>query len=127
MDTIADMLTIIRNAQAARLRTATVPASKVKAAILTILKKEGFIEDFSQDAENKNKITIALRYNNRQPAINTIRRISKPGLRIYRKRDSMPRPLRGLGIAIVSTPAGVLTDKEARKLGVCGEVICEVW
>ncbi len=127
MDTIADMLTIIRNAQAARLRTATVPASKVKAAILTILKKEGFIEDFSQDAENKNKITIALRYNNRQPAINTIRRISKPGLRIYRKRDSMPRPLRGLGIAIVSTPAGVLTDKEARKLGVGGEVICEVW
>ncbi len=127
MDPIADMLTAIRNGQAAQLKTATVPASKVKLAILAILKTEGYIEDFKLDEEAKPVITINLRYNNRQPAISHLRRVSKPGLRVYRKRSDVPRPLRGMGIAVISTPKGVITDKEARKQGVGGEVICEVW
>jgi small subunit ribosomal protein S8 len=127
MDPIADMLTSIRNAQMAQLPSTTVPASKTKAAILAILKRENYIEDFKTNAGTKPTITIELRYDNRRPAISHIRRISKPGLRVYRKRSDMPRPLRGMGIAIVSTPQGVVTDKEARKLGVGGELLCEVW
>lgn len=127
MDPISDMLTSIRNAQAAKLESVTVPASKAKAAILTILKREGFIEDFETSKESKPTTTISLRYNNRQPVIGHLRRISKPGLRVYRKAAELPRPLHGMGIAIISTPAGVVTDKEARKLGVGGELICEVW
>jgi small subunit ribosomal protein S8 len=127
MDPISDMLTSIRNAQMARLESVTVPASKVKTAILTILKREGFIANFTVSDEAKATATITLRYANRQPAINHLRRISKPGLRVYAKHNELPRPLNGMGIAIISTPAGVLTDKEARKVGRGGEIICEVW
>lgn len=127
MDPIADMLTAIRNAQAARLDSVTVPASKLKLAILTLLKRENFIEDFSTEAGPKPTVKIVMRYNNRQPVITHLRRISKPGLRIYKKRSELPRPLNGLGMAIISTPQGILTDKEARKLGLGGELICEIW
>lgn len=127
MDPIADMLTAIRNAQAVQHESLTVPGSKLKQAILTILKREGYIEDFSVTEDAKPTLLITLRYNNRRPAISHIRRVSKPGLRIYRKRDELPRPLRGMGLAIISTPGGVLTDKQARKLGVGGEILCEVW
>lgn len=127
MDPIADMLTSIRNAQMARLESITIPASKVKTAILTILKREGFIDSFTVSDEVKATATVTLRYANRQPAINHLRRISKPGLRVYAKHNELPRPLNGMGIAIISTPAGVLTDKEARKVGRGGEILCEVW
>lgn len=127
MDPISDMLTAIRNAQMARLASVTVPASKVKTAILTILKREGFIADFTVSTDVKSKITIALKYDNRRPVINHLRRISKPGLRIYAKHNELPKPLNGMGIAIISTPTGVLTDKEARKVGTGGEVLCEIW
>ncbi len=127
MDPIADMLTAIRNAQAVRLPMLTVQASKVKVAILAILKREGYIEDYSVSDDKKAVITVTLRYFDKQPAIHHIRRISKPGLRNYTKRNTIPRPLRGMGLAIISTPAGVLTDKEARQKGVGGEVLCEVW
>ncbi len=127
MDPISDMLTSLRNAQAVKLPSVTVPASKVKAAILTILKREGYIEEFVIAGDKKPTITVTLKYNNRQPAISHIRRISKPGLRIYSKRTEIPRPLRGMGMAILSTPSGVVSDKEARKLGIGGELICEIW
>lgn len=127
MDPISEMLTSIRNAQMARHLTVSTPASKIKMAILTILKREGYIEDFATDGESKPRINITLKYNNRLPVINHIRRISKPGLRVYTKRNELPRPLRGMGTAIISTPAGVLTDKEARKLKVGGELLCEIW
>lgn len=127
MDPIANMLTIIRNAQAARLQTVIVPASKVKAAILGILKKEGYVEEVSVSDDVKPVLTVTLRYHDREPAITHIRRISKPGLRVYTKRTAVPRPLRGIGLAILSTPEGILSDKEARKKGVGGEILCEVW
>lgn len=127
MDPIADMLTAIRNAQSARLASVTVPASKVKTAILTILKREGFIADFTVSADAKPKATVTLKYDNRRPVINHLRRISKPGLRIYAKHNELPKPLNGMGVAIISTPNGVLTDKEARKIGTGGEVLCEIW
>lgn len=127
MDPIADMLTAIRNAQAARLETVMIPASKMKVAILDILKREGYIEDYSTNGEAKSVLIVTLRYHNREGTIDHLRRISKPGLRIYKKRSDIPKPLRGMGIAILSTPQGVLTDKEARKKGVGGELLCEIW
>lgn len=127
MDPIADMLTAIRNAQAVQLPTVTLPASKLKLAILEILKREGYIEDVTVGEGPKAAITVTLRYHNRRPAISHLRRISKPGLRVYRKRSDLPRPLRGMGLAIISTPTGVVTDKEARKQGIGGEILCEVW
>lgn len=127
MDPIADMLTTIRNAQMNNLPSVVVPASKIKAAILAILKQEGYVEDFALVEDTKPQLKITLRYRQRQPAIAHIRRISKPGLRKYTKRATIPRPLQGIGVAILSTPVGVISDKEARKKGVGGEIICEVW
>lgn len=127
MDPISNMLTAIRNAQAVLHPSLMVPDSKLKRAILTILKREGFIENFSLTESPKPMLLIELRYHNHRPAIAQLRRVSKPGLRIYRKRNDLPRPLRGMGMAIVSTPNGVLTDREARKLGLGGEILCEVW
>ncbi len=127
MDPIADMLTAIRNAQAAQLPTTTFSSSKLKVAILSILKKEGYIADYQQIEGSRPLISVQLKYNGRRPAISHLRRISKPGLRVYQKADNLPRPLRGIGIAVLSTPAGVITNKEARKLGVGGELLCEVW
>ena len=128
-DPIADMLTRIRNAGAARHETVDVPASKMKTAIAQILLDEGYIKAFeSVDNGNQGIIRITLKYGvNRQKAITGIKRVSKPGLRVYAGAEEMPRVLKGLGIAIVSTSKGVMTDKKARELNVGGEVLAFVW
>lgn len=128
-DPIADMLTRIRNASRARHSYVEMPSSKMKVQIAEILKKEAFIEDY-QIIESKpfNILRLKLRYTeDKQPIIKGIRRISKPGLRVYVKKDEIPRVLGGLGIAIISTSKGLLTDREARAKGLGGEVICYVW
>ncbi len=126
-DPIADMLTRIRNAQATEKVTVAIPASKVKLAIAKVLKDEGYIEDFAQrDVEGKNVLEIGLKYYAGKPVIEKIERVSRPGLRIYKGRDDIPRVLNGLGVAIVSTSRGVMTDRRARETGVGGEVLCIV-
>jgi len=126
-DPIADMLTRIRNAQAMEKPTVSVPASKLKAAIARVLKDEGYIEDFRTVGDAKKpELQIALKYYAGRPVIEKIARVSKPGLRIYRGKDELPSVMNGLGVAIVSTPQGVMTDRKARSLGVGGEVICTV-
>ena len=128
-DPIADMLTRIRNAGAARHETVDVPASKMKTSIAQILLDEGYIKAFELvDNGNQGIIHITLKYGaNRQKAITGIKRVSKPGLRVYAGAQELPRVLRGLGIAIVSTSKGVMTDKKARELNVGGEVLAFVW
>lgn len=127
-DPIADMLTRIRNAVQARHDVVEVPANKEKIAIAKILKEEGFISNYSIDGDVKKVITITLKYGpNNEKVINGLRRISKPGLRAYAKVDSIPRVLNGLGIAIISTSHGLMTDKEAKAKHVGGEVIAYVW
>lgn len=128
-DPIADMLTRVRNAQNAGHDAATMPSSKQKVAIADILKREGYIDDFTvAGGERGPELTITLRYGkNRQRTILGIKRISKPGLRVYAQRDSLPRVLGGLGIAIISTSAGLMTDKQAAKRRIGGEVLCYVW
>ena len=128
-DPVADMLTRIRNAGAARHETVDVPASKMKTAIAQILLDEGYIKAFeSVDNGNQGIIRITLKYGvNRQKAITGIKRVSKPGLRVYAGAEDMPRVLKGLGIAIVSTSKGVMTDKKARELHIGGEVLAFVW
>jgi len=128
-DTIADMLTRIRNANAMRYTEVTVPASKLKEEVAKILKVEGFIDDYKvvMDGSKKN-ICIILRYGNKKERVITgLKRISKPGLRVYVKSDEVPRVLNGLGIAIISTSNGIMTDKEARKNNLGGEVLAYVW
>lgn len=128
-DPIADMLTRIRNALMARKKTVTVPASKIKLEIVRILKEEGYIEDYQYiDEKPQGKIEIVLKYDeNKRPVIAGLRRISKPGRRIYMGYKDLPKVLDGLGIAIVSTSQGIMTDYEARKRKIGGEVICEIW
>jgi len=126
-DPIADMLTRIRNAQATEKVSVAVPASKIKMAIAKVLKDEGYIEDFAQrDQEGKPVIEIGLKYYAGKPVIEKLERFSRPGLRIYRRRDDIPRVLNGMGVAIVSTSRGVMTDRRARESGVGGEVLCIV-
>ena len=127
-DPIADMLTRIRNAQMTERATVAMPASKVKVAIARVLKDEGYIEGFklSADETRKPELEIALRYYAGRPVIEKIERVSKPGLRIYKGKDEIPRVMNGLGIAIVSTSQGVMTDRKARASGVGGEVLCIV-
>ncbi len=126
-DPIADMLTRIRNAQGVQKNVVTMPSSKVKVAIAQVLKDEGYIDDFSVAAEGgKAALTIGLKYYDRQPVIERIERVSRPGLRVYKGRDELPRVMNGLGVAIISTPKGVMTDRKARVTGVGGEVICYV-
>jgi small subunit ribosomal protein S8 len=126
-DPIADMLTRIRNAQATEKVSVFVPSSKVKQAIAQVLKDEGYIEDFAvRDQEGKAVIEIGLKYYAGKPVIEKLERISRPGLRIYKGRDDIPRVLNGLGVAIVSTSRGVMTDRRARETGVGGEVLCIV-
>jgi small subunit ribosomal protein S8 len=126
-DPIADMLTRIRNAQAADKVSVFIPASKVKLAIAQVLKDEGYIEDFAaRDVDGKAMIEIGLKYYAGKPVIEKIERVSRPGLRIYKGRDDIPRVLNGLGVAIVSTSRGVMTDRRARETGVGGEVLCIV-
>ncbi len=128
-DPIADLLTRIRNANMARRDVVEIPASKIKKSIAEILKSEGFIRDVEYIEDNKQGvIRVFLKYGeDRNRVITGIKRISKPGLRKYAKADSLPKVLNGLGIAIISTSAGVITDKEARSKQVGGEVIAYVW
>ena len=127
-DPIADMLTRIRNANQNRASKVEIPASKVKLEIAKILKDEGFIEDYSVNNENvQGTITLTLKYKNKERVITWLKRISKPGLRVYAGADELPTVLNGLGIAIISTSKGIMTDKEARKNSLGGEVIAYVW
>jgi small subunit ribosomal protein S8 len=126
-DPIADMLTRIRNPQLAEKATVQMPTSKVKVAIAKVLKDEGYIEGFAVvGEESRPQLEIALKYYAGRPVIEKIERVSKPGLRIYKGKDDIPRVMNGLGIAIVSTSRGVMTDRKARATGVGGEVICIV-
>ncbi|MGX7108759.1 30S ribosomal protein S8 [Facklamia miroungae] len=128
-DPIADFLTRIRNANSVGHKTVSAPSSNAKIAIAEILKREGFIKNFEITEDNKqNEITIFLKYGrNQEKVITGIKRISKPGLRIYAKSEDIPKVLNGLGIAIISTSNGVVTDKEARQQGVGGEVLAYIW
>ena len=128
-DPIADMITRIRNAQLRTLNSVSIPSSKFRARILDVLKEEGYISDykFLSDAKNKGSLIINLKYNNGLPVIKEIRRISKPGRRIYTKADSIPRIQSGLGIAIVSTSMGIMSDNNARSKNIGGEIICKVF
>jgi small subunit ribosomal protein S8 len=126
-DPIADMLTRIRNAQATEKASVLVPASKVKQSIAQVLKDEGYIEDFAvRTLEGKPVMEIGLKYYAGKPVIEKLERVSRPGLRIYKGRDDIPRVMNGLGVAIVSTSRGVMTDRRARDTGVGGEVLCIV-
>lgn len=126
-DPIADMLTRIRNAQAVEKAAVSLPASKLKVAIATVLKDEGYIDSFSVTQEGvHNTLQIALRYYAGRPVIERLERVSRPGLRVYKGKDVLPQVMNGLGIAIVSTPKGVMTDRKARATGTGGEVLCYV-
>ncbi len=128
-DPIADMLTRIRNANQMRYKEVELPASKIKLEIARILKEQGFIEDFKVKKNNiQNIIVLNLKYGqNKERVITGLKRISKPGLRVYAKTEEMPKVLNGLGIAIVSTSKGIMTDKEARKESLGGEVLAYIW
>ena len=126
-DPIADMLTRIRNAQMAEKVAVSMPSSKIKLAIASVLKDEGYIDDYVvRENGSKPELDIALKYYAGRPVIERIERVSKPGLRVYKGTDSLPRVMNGLGIAIVSTPQGVMTDRKARASNVGGEVLCIV-
>ena len=126
-DPIADMLTRIRNGQKARKVNVTMPSSTAKVAVAGVLKDEGYIAGFSTEGEgNKVTLTVELKYYEGVPVIERIERVSKPGLRIYRSTEEIPKVLGGLGIAIVTTSAGVMSDRQAREKGIGGEVLCVV-
>jgi len=125
-DTIADMLTRIRNAGSATKEVVAMPSSKIKVSIAKVLKDEGYIEDYKITGDKKPELSVTLKYYAGKPVIEKIERISRPGLRIYRGCNELPTVMNGLGIAIVSTPQGVITDRKARQLKVGGEVICVV-
>ena len=126
-DPIADMLTRIRNAQAVEKSVVTMPSSKIKIAIAQVLKDEGYIDGFAvKNDSGKNELEIALKYYAGRPVIERIERVSRPGLRVYKGRDAIPQVMNGLGVAIVTTPKGVMTDRKARQTGVGGEVLCYV-
>jgi small subunit ribosomal protein S8 len=126
-DPIADLLTRIRNAQMVEKATVNVPASKLKSAIAQVLKDEGYIDDFRQvDVNGKPELEIALKYYAGRPVIERIERVSRPGLRVYRGSKAIPQVMNGMGVAIVTTPRGVMTDRKARAAGVGGEVLCFV-
>ncbi len=126
-DPIADMLTRIRNGQQVEREFVEMPSSKLKVAIAQVLKDEGYIDDFNVNEEGgKSSLRVALKYYAGRPVIDRIERVSKPGLRIYKGRDAIPQVMNGLGVAIVSTSKGVMTDRKARATGVGGEVLCYV-
>lgn len=129
-DTIADMLTRLRNANLARHQTTEVPSTKMTRDIARVLKEEGFIVDFTEQEEGaKRTMIVSLKYRgrNRRPIINALKRVSKPGLRVYSNRKELPRVLGGIGIAIISTSSGIMTDRDARRQGLGGEVLCYIW
>lgn len=127
-DPIADMLTRIRNGQSVNLESVAMPSSNTKVAIATVLRDEGYIGDFKVEDRpgNRTELTIDLKYFEGRPVIDVLKRVSRPSLRIYRKKDELPKVLGGLGVAIVSTSKGVMTDRAARDQGFGGEVICYV-
>nr|YP_009392943.1 ribosomal protein S8 [Caloglossa intermedia]ARW61505.1 ribosomal protein S8 [Caloglossa intermedia] len=129
-DTIADMLTRIRNANMSKHQIAQVPSTKITKNILKVLKKEGFIYEFEEVQEKlRNHLIISLKYKgrNKKPIITELKRISKPGLRVYVNHKELPKVLGGIGIAVISTSKGVMTDRYARNLGLGGEVLCYIW
>lgn len=127
-DPIADMLTRIRNANAMRYKEVEIPSSKVKAEIARILKEEGFINDYKVKKNNiQDVIVLNLKYNNKERVITGLKRISKPGLRVYAKANEIPRVLNGLGIAIISTSQGIMTGKDAKAANLGGEVLAYIW
>lgn len=126
-DPIADMLTRIRNGLAAGKAEVAMPSSKLKKAVAAVLKDEGYVSDLSvQDIDGKPVLTVVLKYYEGKPVIDAIKRISRPGLRVYKGKDELPKVMNGLGVAIISTSAGVMTDRAARKAGHGGEVLCYV-
>ena len=126
-DPISDMLTRIRNGQKARMLSVSMPASKAKEAVASVLKDEGYITDFATDGEGAGRtLNVELKYFEGVPVIERIQRTSRPGLRVYRGKDELPKVLGGLGVAIVSTSAGVMSDRQAREKGIGGEVLCIV-
>ena len=126
-DPIADLLTRIRNAQMVARQTVSAPSSKVKVAIAQVLKDEGYIDDFQVKDENgRPELEITLKYYAGRPVIERIERVSRPGQRVYKKRDDIPQVMNGLGVAIVTTSKGVMTDRKARATGLGGEVLCYV-
>ena len=126
-DPISDMLTRIRNGQKARKVSVTMPASKAKTAVAKVLKDEGYINDYSTTVDGrKANLTVELKYFEGKPVIERIERVSKPGLRIYRGEEELPKVMGGLGVAIVSTSAGVMSDRQAREQGIGGEVLCVI-
>jgi small subunit ribosomal protein S8 len=126
-DPIADMFTRIRNAQTARLQSVRMPSSKMKLSLCDVLKEEGYITSFSVEGDVKPEILVVLKYHDDRPVIEEIKRVSRPGLRIYKEADGIPKVRGGLGISIVTTDKGVMTDRAARAAGVGGEVICTVF
>lgn len=126
-DPISDLLTRIRNANMAKLQRVAIPSSKMKLQVLKILKDEGYISDYSLSDKYHGVIKIYLKYYNGKPVISELKRMSRPGRRLYSNTDSIPDALNGYGITIISTSKGVMTDKEAKKLRVGGEVVCKVW
>lgn len=124
MDKVGDLLIRIKNSYMASRKEAVVPNSKLTVAILEVLKDEGFIKSYTIDGRN---VLLELKYENRQPALTDVKRISKPGRRVYKGSNSLPRVFEGLGIAIISTPKGIMTDIQAREEGVGGEVMAFVW
>ncbi len=126
-DPIADFLTRIRNGQIARKNEVSMASSKLKTAIARVLKEEGYVADFRLDSDgHKQTLTIGLKYYEGRPVIDRLERVSRPGLRIYRAKDELPKVLGGMGTVIVSTPKGVMTDRQARQIGQGGEVLCIV-
>jgi small subunit ribosomal protein S8 len=126
-DPIADLLTRIRNAQQARKQEVAMSSSKVKMAVVRVLKDEGYVADYRVENDGgKSTLTVALKYFEGRPVIDRLERVSRPGLRIYRGKDELPKVLGGMGTVIVSTPKGVMTDKQARSIGQGGEVLCIV-
>lgn len=126
-DTLADMFTRIRNAQMAEKQSVSMPSSKIKVSVANVLKEEGYIENYSVEGDVKAVLTVELKYVDGKPVIEEIKRVSRPGLRQYKGTQSLPKVSGGLGVAIVSTSQGVMTDRAARKAGIGGEVICTVF
>jgi len=126
-DPIADMLTRIRNAHLAGKRRVVFPFSKVKMAILDVMKQEGYIADIKKEETNFGELVVDLKYNEKEPFITMIKRASKPGHRMYRQSDELPSVLNGYGIAIISTSQGIMTVKEAKKRGIGGEIVCTIY
>ena len=125
-DPIADMLTRIRNGQSASKVEVTMPASNMKQSIAKVLKDEGYITDYTVSEDAKAEMSVSLKYHNGKPVIDTIQRMSRPGLRVYKNKDELPSILNGLGIVIISTSTGMMTDRAARAAGIGGELICSV-